>query len=142
MVLTCVASTGQPTLTYIARYQLDHRGTGEMYLQGIRDFVFRDSADSQVACRRKLKWLNLLDLVVKVGINTQDNIICQLETVLIIDNLSMIMFNTSSLFRDCFSSCLPSSYADCSSSHDDRRLQSKDFHFLTLPSATLPRRTR
>merc|ERR1712240_674883 len=40
--------------------------------------------------------------------------------------------------RDCFSSFLPSSYADCSSSHDDRRLQSKDFHFPTLPSATLP----
>ena len=39
-----------------------------MYLQGIRDFVFRDSADSQVACRRKLKWLNLLDLMVKVNI--------------------------------------------------------------------------
>ena len=91
-----------------------------------------------MACRRKLKWLNLLDLVVKVGINTQNNIICQFETVLIIDNLSIIMFNTSSLFRDCFSSFLPSSYADCSSSHDDRRLQSKDFHFPTLPSATLP----
>ena len=35
-------------------------------MQGIRDFVFRDSAESQVACRRKLKWLNLLDLMVKV----------------------------------------------------------------------------
>ena len=35
--------------------------------QGIRDFVFRDSAESQVACRRRLKWLNLLDVVVKVG---------------------------------------------------------------------------
>ena len=34
--------------------------------QGIRDFVFGDSAESQVACRRKLKWLNLLDIVVKV----------------------------------------------------------------------------
>ena len=109
--------------------------------QGIRDFVFRDSAESQVACRRKLKWLNLLDLVVKVGINTQDNIICQFEALLIIDNLSMVMFDTS-LSRDCFSSFLPSSYADCSSSPDDRQLQSKDFHFLTLPSATLPPRTR
>ena len=39
-----------------------------MCIQGIRDFVFRDSADSQVACRRKLKWLNLLDLMVKVNI--------------------------------------------------------------------------
>ena len=39
-----------------------------MCTQGIRDFVFRDSADSQVACRRKLKWLNLLDLMVKVNI--------------------------------------------------------------------------
>ena len=37
----------------------------DIYCQGIRDFVFRDSADSQVACRRKLKWLNLLDLMVK-----------------------------------------------------------------------------
>ena len=35
--------------------------------QGIRDFVFRDSSESQVACRRRLKWLNLLDVVVKVG---------------------------------------------------------------------------
>ena len=36
------------------------------FCQGIRDFVFRDSAESQVACRRKLKWLNLLDVMVKV----------------------------------------------------------------------------
>ena len=35
-------------------------------MQGIRDFVFRDQAESQVACRRKLKWLNLLDVMVKV----------------------------------------------------------------------------
>ena len=36
------------------------------FCQGIRDFVFRDSAESQVACRRKLKWLNLLDVMTKV----------------------------------------------------------------------------
>ena len=35
-------------------------------MQGIRDFVFRDQAESQVACRRKLKWLNLLDVMGKV----------------------------------------------------------------------------
>ena len=35
-------------------------------MQGIRDFVFRDQAESQAACRRKLKWLNLLDVMVKV----------------------------------------------------------------------------
>ena len=38
---------------------LDH------YCQGIRDFVFQDSTESQVACRRKLKWLNLVDSMVK-----------------------------------------------------------------------------
>ena len=37
----------------------------DIYCQGIRDFVFQDSAESQVACRRKLKWLNLVDLMVK-----------------------------------------------------------------------------
>ena len=37
----------------------------DIYCQGIRDFVFRASADSQVTCRRKLKWLNLIDLMVK-----------------------------------------------------------------------------
>ena len=37
----------------------------DAYCQGIRDFLFQDSAESQVACRRKLKWLNLLDLMVK-----------------------------------------------------------------------------
>jgi len=37
----------------------------DIYCQGIRDFVFRDQAESQVACRRKLKWLNLLDVMVK-----------------------------------------------------------------------------
>jgi len=37
----------------------------DIYCQGIRDFVFRDSAESQVACRRKLKWLNLLDVMTK-----------------------------------------------------------------------------
>ena len=37
----------------------------DLYCQGIRDFVFQDSAESQVACRRKLKWLNLVDSMVK-----------------------------------------------------------------------------
>ena len=37
----------------------------DIYCQGIRDFVFCDPAGSQMACRKKLKWLILLDLVAK-----------------------------------------------------------------------------
>ena len=67
LVLTCVVCTGQPTLTYIARCQFYIlKEMSYDNFQGIRDFVFRDPAESQVACRRKLKWLNLLDLMVKV----------------------------------------------------------------------------
>ena len=112
------------------------------FCQGIRDFVFRDSAESQVACRRKLKWLNLLDVMTKViGIVIILNI-----TRIIIINHQLRRTRMFCLYlspsRDSFSLCSPSSSTVSSSSRPFPTISSypvvaeseaEDFHFSTLP---------